>query len=71
MFVMTITTIAFLLFLLAVLVGAILLQIFLSRRKSRWPGWCCRRSPFYIPCSRFFLWRPRRRPRPFPLPAPL
>ena len=38
MFVMTITTISFLLFLLAVLVGAILLQIFLSRRKSRWPG---------------------------------
>ena len=38
MFVMTITTISFLLFLLAVLVGATLLQIFLSRRKSRWPG---------------------------------
>lgn len=30
--------IAFLVFLLVVLVGGILLQIFLSKRESRWPG---------------------------------
>ena len=38
MYMATINVILTLLFLLAVLVGAILLQIFLSRRKSRWPG---------------------------------
>lgn len=32
------TMIAFLVFVLVVLVGGILLQIFLSRRESRWPG---------------------------------
>ena len=32
------TMIAFLVFVLAVLVGGILLQIFLSKRESRWPG---------------------------------
>ena len=38
MYMATITVILTLLFLMAVLVGTILLQIFLSRRKSRWPG---------------------------------
>ena len=32
------TMIAFLVFVLVVLVGGILLQIFLSKRESRWPG---------------------------------